>query len=385
MKNFFLALFLIPFLSLPTFAIEDISTSSLLSQSEVKAEEIQQLDQIEVDRQKGLENQLGFTLPEYTDNPSYVVTFVDPSPAASGVQLEIDKKEYITITSPYTLPALGIGEHTLKFRFNDKDGNVQLLEYTLIVLPRSPIVNPPTLDTTSIILKGTGLSNSDIILFVNSNTFNHTETVQTDANGDWSLNITPEGGLVSGIYTITGFTRKYGYASELSQPTVFEVGESAQVKDDTKESNIFFSFNTITPDNVKDILSENPDLILLLASAFVFGMFLALLFKGILVRSKEERVMKKVEGAIKSTKTNENEKTLRELFEGKVEKKEDSKEKVSKVKEEKAIPQKKEDKVISKETFLKDYKSIDPDNKEGKENTTKKLPRIKVSLTSREE
>jgi len=385
MKNFFLALFVLSFSSVSVLAIEDISVSSLISQSEVKAQEIEQLDQIEEDRQKGLENQLGFTLPEYTDNPSYVVTFVDPSPNANGVQIEIDRKEYITITSPYTLPALGIGEHILKFRFNDKDGNVQLLEYTLIVLPRSPIVNPPIFDSTSINLKGTGLSNSDILLFVTSNTFNHTETVQTDANGDWSLSITPEGGLASGIYTITGYTRKYGYASELSQATVFEVGESAEIKEEKEQSNIFFSFNSVNRNNIKDILTNNTDLVLLIAISFVLGMFLALLFKGLLLRNKEERVMKKVEGAIKSTKKSDNEKTLRELFEGKVEKKEESEKKIDEIKEEKVKTEKKEDKVISKETFLKDYKSIDPDNKEGKENTTKKLPRIKVSLTSREE
>ncbi len=387
MKKLFIALFILSLFPLSALAVEDTQVSDLLSQSEVKAAEIQELDQKEIERQKEFENQLGFTLPEYTDNPSYVITFKDPSPQQSGVQVEIDAKEYIDITSPYTLPALSIGEHTLKFRFNDKDGNVQLLEYSLIVISRSPIINTPVSDESSITLGGTGLSNSDIIVFLTSNTFNHNETVQTDENGDWSLVVTPEDGLANGIYTVTAYTRRYGYASELTQPVVFEVGTSNTTNVQDEKQPIAFAFNSLNKDNFQSIAVNNPDLIVLIVSSFILGIFLALILRGILKSKREDSVLKKAEGLIKSntSQNNSKEKTLRELFEGRNEEAKAQPLKPIEKKEEvhKNEIKKTTEKVISKEDFLKDFKSVDPDDNAGKEKEVKR--EIKVSLTSREE
>ena len=385
MKKLLLITMLFALFPLSVYAIEDTTVKDLFSQSQVNAQEIEELDQIEENRVKGFENQLGFTLPQYTDNPSYVITFLDPSPDANGVQIDIDAKGFINITSPYTLPALGIGQHTLKFRFNDKDGNVQLLEYDLIVIPRSPIIAPPTYNESSITVKGSGLSNSDILIFLNSNTFNHKDVVQTDSNGDWTLTVTPENSLVEGIYSVTAYTRKYGYASEFSDPTVFEVGSSNNEKDDKDTPPIFFSFASIEIGDSIDILKMNPDLIVLIALPFLLGISLALLLRSIARKSKEDSVYKRVEGAIKSDKKKENEPTLRELFEGKSTSKETETESVKEkelVKEQEKSKEVKAEKIVSKEEFLKEYKGVDPDDNSGKE---KKLPKIKISLTSREE
>ena len=384
MKKLLLITLLISIFPLTVYAIEDITVGELYSQSQVNAQEIKELDKIEEDRIKGFENQLGFTLPQYTDNPSYVITFVDPSPDKNGVQIDINAKGYNGITSPYTLPALGIGQNDLKFRFNDKDGNVQLLEYNLIVIPRSPIIAPPTYNDTSITIKGSGLSNSDILIFLNSNTYNHKNIVHTDSNGDWTLTVTPEQSLVEGIYSVTAYTRKYGYASEFSEPTVFEVGSSNKQKSEKDITPIFFSFAGIEIGDTPNILKMNPDLIVLIALPFILGISLALLLRNIISKNKEESVYKRVEGAIKFDKKRENEPTLRELFESKNTPK---KEEVENVKKEEPVKEKKSEvvkteKIVSKEDFLKEYKELDPDENSGKE---KKLPKIKVSLTSREE
>ena len=67
---------------------QDIKLSDLLQpESEVKAQEITTLDQKEDERLAEFQNQLGFTLPEYTDNASYVITFSDPSPDKNGVKI----------------------------------------------------------------------------------------------------------------------------------------------------------------------------------------------------------------------------------------------------------------------------------------------------------
>jgi hypothetical protein len=374
MKNILLALLIATISPLTVLATQEVTVSELFARSEVKAAEIEELENKEQERLIALENQLGFSLPTYTDNPSYVITFSDPSPDKKGVQLEIDGKPYIEITSPYTLPALSIGQHILKFRFYDKDGNVQILEYELIVLPRSPIIKPPVFNDTSITLSGTGLANSEIIVFLNSNTFNHSEIVKSNNNGEWQLNITPEEGLVEGIYSATAYTRKYGYASDLSTPVVFEIGATTSPVN-TVNNEIFFSFASIDGRNIGTVIGQNTDLIFLALIPFVLGVVIALVVNAAKRSKKDEKYEKSAEAVIKVQTKNGNQ-TLRELFES------NSKKEIKPSIEESKSSKPKE-RVISKEDFLKDYKKIDPDSKEGKEKpVTKEKKSVKVTLTS---
>jgi len=381
MKNLLLTALILLLSPLNILAIEDISLTQLYAQSELS-----ELEQIEQERIKGLEQQLGFSLPKYTDNPSYVITFLDPSPNKYGVQIEIDSREFVKISSPYTFPALSIGEHPIKFRFNDKDGNTQTLEYTLIVVPRSPIISPPIVEEGKITINGTGLSNSEIFIFLSSNTYNHKEVVQTNSSGEWTVTVDEEQGFAEGIYTITAYTRKYGYASELSIPTVFEVGASSINQNNKEKSSISFSFNDLRTSNITDTFTKNPDLLILIIVPLIFGIVLTLLLKNLIKANKEEYISKKVEKSIKGEKNGE-EKTLRELFESKSKEKQPEEQIKINTDVSKKIKQiKKEPTVISKEDFLKDYKSVDPDDTTGKEKTCDKVKKdIKVSLTSREE
>ena len=381
MKNFLLALLILLLYPLATLAVGDIYLSQLYAQAELS-----ELEQIEQQRIKGLEEQVGFTLPKYTDNPSYVITFIDPSPNKDGVQIEIAKKEFVEITSPYTFPALSIGEHTIKFRFNDKDGHTQTLEYQLIVVPRSPIINPPIVEDKSITINGTGLSNSEIFILLTSNTYNHQEIVKTNSSGEWSIEIGEEDGFAEGVYTVTAYVRKYGYASGFSEPTVFEVGESGIYQNKNETSPISFSFNNLMSADIKDVIEKNPDLIILILVPLLLGVFLTLILRAIIKENREESISRKVESRINGDKKVE-EKTLRELFEsnGK-EKKPEKQIKVNTDVSKKIKEMEKETKVISKEEFLKEYKSIDPDDNTGDEKPTVKIKKdIKVSLTSREE
>lgn len=345
--------------------------------TEVKAAEIEELNQKEEERTQQIANLLGFILPQYTDNPSYVITFKDPSPEKKGVEIALDGQSFTVIKSPYTFPALSIGNHTVKFRFYDETNTIKILEYELIVTPRSPIVNTPELSEDAISIKGTALSNSEVIYTLSANAYNSNGSVKTDENGDWEIKITPEGGLSNGIYTFTAFVRKYGYASDLSSPLTFSVGENGQasLNSDTKE--IYFSFTSINKDNVLDILKNNKDLILLIVVNFLLGGILVSVIKSLIDNSKSEKKIKEVETLI--NKGNDKEvRTLREIFG------EDSKEveeKDIKKKEEKEIKEKKPETIINKDIFLKRYKGLDPDNDSGKE----KEKKIKISLTSKEE
>ncbi|MGI6423571.1 MAG: hypothetical protein ACOX0X_03095 [Candidatus Dojkabacteria bacterium] len=375
MKKILLSILILSLFPIVSYAQQkDITLSELFAPSQVKAEEINQLDQIEKNRKEQIENQLGFTIPFYTDNPSYTITFTDPSPSKKGVEIEIDGKAFEVITSPYSLPSLGIGEHKLRFRFNDKDDNVQTLEYTIIVLPRSPIFKTPVVKDGVISLSGNGLANSEVILFLTSNTFNHTEIVDIDSTGSWSTEITPQDSLAEGIYTLIGLTRKNGFTSEISEPTIFEVGENSSLTSDTSNQKIYFSLDTLIKSDIQDTILNNIDLLYLLAIPFVLGILLTLLFRSVFGTKKgSDPTTKKIEEKIRENKNPNKEKTLRELFEQKGESKKEEK------KESK-------DRVVSKEEFLKEYKEIDPDDKKGKEKPSPQINKsIKISLTSKKD
>ena len=381
MKNiliFTLFLLLSPFL---VYAQQDTKVEELVTtSSEVKAAEIEELDQQEEERTQEIANLLGFVLPEYTDNPSYVITFKDPSPDTQGVEIEIDGTPFKKITSPYTFPALSIGQHSIKFRFYDKDSNVQLLQYDLVIIPRSPIITSPSLTDVSIEIKGTALANSEVIYTLTANAYNDNGIVQTDENGDWKITITPDGGLADGIYTFRAYTRKYGYASNISNAVTFGVGENPNRFLENDENEIYFAFKDLNSENFFTTFSTFPDLIILSAGSLLLGLLLTLGVKTLIDRKKDGKKDRVVEEIISKSKKDDKkeEKTLREIFGGK----EEQEEKEEKETEEEV---EKEPSIINKDIFLKKYKPIDPDTPTGKEKDSEKIKNIRVSLTSKDE
>ncbi len=371
MLKILLSIFLCCFLSLSVYAQQDTPLS------EVKASEIELLNEQEEQRTQEIANLLGFVLPKYTDNPSYIITFKDPSPNSSGVEIDLDEKGFNKINSPYTLPALSIGKHDVRFRFNDNSDTVKILEYELIVIPRTPIVNTPQVATDSITVSGTALANSDVIYLLSANAYHSTGTTQTDAEGKWSVNIQSEQEFLDGIYTFTALTRKYGFASNLSSPTTFTVGEIKTNLDSKNATNddISFSFKSINSKNISDVLSKNRDLIFLILSTLLIGVILGGVLRNVIYNSKSEKKNKEVEKLIKKTEKKQEAKTLREIFGEKS--CEEIKAPITTVEE----PQKQES-IINKDVFLKKFKMIDPDNEKGVENKKKK--KVKISLTSKD-
>lgn len=382
MKKFLLSITILLLLSSCTLAQVDTPLS------EVQATEIEELNEKEEKRSEEIANLLGFTLPEYTDNPSHIVTFKDPSPEKSGVEINLDGKGFSTISSPYTFPALSIGRHEVKFRFTDQTGTVKLLEYILIIIPRAPILDTPKISETSISISGSALANSDVIYFLTANAYHSTDVVQTGSDGTWSIEITPAEGFSDGIYTLTAYTRRYGFASVLSTPVTFTVGDSTVTPVETqKGSDIFFSFDSITTQNAADILKQNVDLIWLLLAVFLLGIILSNIIRSIVNSSKSEKSAKEFESVLQkqSEESSQESKTLRELFGGekKIEEKKEKKEVVKKEEEEEEKEDMPSKTVINKDVFLKKYKMVDPDDTSGKEVKSKK--KVKISLTSKEE
>lgn len=379
MKKFLVTASLIIFSTTTVFAQE--SVSDILGNTEeetvtVTEEELEETGDIKL------------KMPEQTDNPSYVITFIDPSEEESGVQLEIDGDRYVEIDSPYTLPALGIGNHILKFKYTDEEGATQTLEKQLIIIPRAPILNSPVIEENSVTLSGTGLANAELLLTISSGAKTYQYTTDIPENGTWSYIF--EDATEEEIYSVQGITRRYGYSSNFSDVLTFEVGnvETISISDDTP---ISFSFKNFNSTALKSLTNENLDLLILTISLFFLGIILGVIFNSLLKHKKEKRSLGTFREKINGEKTAKEELTLRELFEkengdkGKKKADEEKKEKETKEdketkSEDKEETKEKETKVISKNEFLEVYKEFDPDTDEGKE---KKKKLFKISLTSK--
>lgn len=335
---------------------------------------ISELDQKETEREQSFTNLLKLNLPTQTSNPSLVITFTDPSQEKKGVQVEIDSKSFVSIKSPYTLPALSIGDHILKFKFVDTVGTTQLLEKTLIVLPRVPIISAPTINGSSVQVYGTGLANSEIILVVSSGLNLITKQSTIDGDGKWSITF-ESGELVDGTYSLTGYVRKYGYASDLAQSITFVLGKGITTIAGTHSNS--FSFKNVNVSTLGKFISDNPDIIVLVAGFFVFGFLISFLLSLIFKNPDDDKDIEKMKKDVVKPKKDGKELTLKEkLLSYKKE------EKQAKIVEEIKPEPKEEEKIVTKIDFLRDFKNFDPDNAKGQENSNPQR-KIKISLTSK--
>ena len=177
---------------------------------------------------------------------------------------------------------------------------------------------------------------------------------------------------VDGTYSISGYTRKYGYASDLAEAVTFVIGNSAS--NPYGDNSNKFSFRNIDIENFGEFISDNPDILILTGGMFVFGFLVSMLLSLLFKDEKEKKDLDNIKKKIFKAKGEEKKLTLREKLEQRGNKKEEEKEKKEGAKKEE---KEKEEKVFGKINFLKDFKRFDPDNKKGKE---KKVP-PKISLT----
>ena len=350
------------------------------------ADEREELDQIEAEREEDFLKQLELDIPKITDNPSHLITFVDPSDTSEGVQLEIDEKGFELIRSPYSLPALRIGIHTLTFKFVDSLGSTQIVEKEIIVIPRPPIINSPSFGEESMIISGTGLADSQLILILSSS--KNLDTFETEINkeGTWNIEIDLTA-LPEGLYTFSAYTRRNGYASDLAESVTFEQGNSQNhsLFQGNKENDIYFSFGAITLDNIKQIILSNSDLLLLILITFTLGFLLSWVLNVILRNSTEKKVIEELEEKMNNNGKKEKEEkgmTLKEKLSKKgkkvEEEKKDKEVEVKKEEKKKEKKAKKEEKIVTKIDFLKDFKTFDPDDEKGREKE-----KIDIEITSK--
>lgn len=311
------------------------------------------------------ENPLGLDIPDQTDNPSTIITFTNPSQSGAIVQLEIDSKGFVDITSPYSFPALSIGKHTLEFKYQDANAATQIYSTSIVIIPRPPILNTPTITADTVTISGTGLANSEIIMLLSSGTEVSSQTGLIDGDGKWSMNFSRTT-LPNDIYSITGYIRRYGYASNFSEVTKFTLDVNSSTNN---KGEYLLDLSQLSLTVVKDWIVNNQTYILIAFCAFVLGIVVGIFSKTQRIKEVTHRAEEKIAKQFQKNTEKKQEVTLREklMAEGK--------------KEEKAEPveQKEEKVVINKIDFLKDYKKFDPDEANGKESK----PAVDVTLTSK--
>ncbi len=365
------------------------------SQEDVKNE----LTEIENERNQRVEEQLLLNLPEISDNPNHIITFKDPS--GNGIFLEIDGQEFVEIKSPFTLPSLGLGKHILTFKFSDEQKTEQILERAFTVIPRPPVLNPPSIVDNEVIISGTSISNSKVDIFLSRDIYNEKVQTETNGDGDWEYIFTEN--IEEGIYTIIATTRKNGLASNSSEAIVFTVGDDTTTPiTEIKTQGIQFNFKDIDFSNYKNIvqiLKTNTDLSIALGIVFLLGVTFAWLLISVIQRIGQGK-SKKVLRELLKNKTAQESGSLKEKFENSKKPKEEEKEveveveveeeaveeekKEEEVEEEVQEDEEEEAKSLTKDEFLKNFKDFDPDDEEGEEKDLKKKKKnFKISLTSK--
>ncbi|HRI06020.1 MAG TPA: hypothetical protein PLV59_03700 [Candidatus Dojkabacteria bacterium] len=394
-----------------TVILSPISQTFAATQNEINTT----LTTLEDERRAKLEKELGLTIPQISDNPNHIITFRDPSKEGVGVKLEIDGQGFKKVSSPYTLPSLGIGKHILTFKFTDSEETEQTLEETITIIPRPAIIDAPEkITTTELSFKGTALAASIVDLYLSSGTKHYKAAPDVNNDGSWSY--TFKGEFEYGIYNIVAVTRKNGYTSNFSETIVFELTKEGAGSNNNSNSvkPISFSFDSLLKSDPMTTIKNNLDLLYLTLGSLLTGIILTAIFTKIADGKQHKNLegvflkkyAQKTEKPSKEEKKESKPMTLREKFEQaglakeekSVEKKDEEKkeeEKKDEKKESKKEEKEKKDekKTLSKEEFLEEFKEQDPDNERGKEPAKEEekkkekpsslMNSIKISLTSK--
>lgn len=265
-----------------------------------------------------LEKQLMLEIPAVTENPSHTIIFKDPS--GKGVSIIIDGQNYGEIKSPYNLPTLGIGKHTLEFSFKDNEEISQKLEKDIVIIPRPPKVNTPEVVNNRVKLTGSGVAGGVIEMFISGGLANYRKEAEIDINGDWNLQLEEE--LSSEKYTVVAIARKNGFASKYSEPISFEIKN--QQSDDGNQTaiteNIAEDVN-LEKMGVEDIINyiiNNQKLLIATGIVLVIGIVLGIFIKFVFSDNSGKKVEKLLKNSlnikgIKPTSVKKNEKNEEEV------------------------------------------------------------------------
>ena len=157
--------------------------------------------------------ELNLTLPEVIDDPALSITFVNPSDDKKHpIEITIDKKTYKKVKSPFKLPNLSLGTHTITFKYTNKDGIPRTLTLNITVVPKAPVIDKKNVKLffrpDPIEIHGQAIAFSKVMVIVNGQDVQY---LDVDADGKWNFVIkTPK----IGMYKLMFFTYDSGVISK---------------------------------------------------------------------------------------------------------------------------------------------------------------------------
>ena len=158
--------------------------------------------------------ELSLNLPNVIDTQNLEIVFANPNnnPKKYPITIIIDNKKFEKAKSPFKLPDLEIGTHTITIKYTNKDGIPRTLSTLITVVPKAPILTQKNKTLfyrpEPITISGKALAFSKIMVIINSTDIQY---IPVDSTGEWQFTIkSPK----TGIYNLLFFTYKNGVISK---------------------------------------------------------------------------------------------------------------------------------------------------------------------------
>lgn len=260
------------------------------------------------DPKEKLKKDLLLSLPPVTENPNFTITFTDPS--GKGVFLTIDGKEEIQIENPYSLPSLGIGRHSLGFRFTDASGSEQNVEDYLVITPRPTEISAPQIVDGKVKISGSAVAQSEVRIFASGGKMNERGEAIASDDGKWEY--TFETDFDPGIYTVVAIVKKNGLASNFSEPKTFQVDDGNSEKpiviDELSDGSFSLAnlkLSELQPRRLASEIVENPQSAIFLGLFVLVGLICGVLLFALISKRGDKSAEKMLREAFGTNKSDD--------------------------------------------------------------------------------
>ncbi len=265
---------------------------------------------VDEDREK-LKKDLSLDIPKETDNPNHILVFVNPS-TKEEVEISIDGSPEKEIKSPYTLPALGIGAHTIEIIYINTNNDTVSLEASLTIVPRPPEIFPPEKSDDGIKISGTSLPLSNVILFISGEKSNYRENINVLENGSWEYLFNED--FDSDFYTAVAYSKKNSFASSLSEPVIFSVTlqDDPGIKpNNVKDEKLSFSYQILINKDTWLQYKENTQFIIFTVTLIFVGLLIGFIIDRAFLGRQERSTEKILRNALQGQRETRTERKLR--------------------------------------------------------------------------
>ncbi len=234
-----------------------------------------------------LRKELALVLPRVLENPSYKVVFKNPS--KEPIELSIDGKTYKNVKSPFTLPNLSVGKHTLVFKYTNKQGVLKILSTDILVVPRKPIIDSKQRklfeNPEPVIISGSAIPNGSVLMIIDGKTIRQ---IEVDSSGAWVVKLEH---LKAGKHTFMFLAMLDGIVNPTPVTFDVEYKDKSVVSVTPQVANRHSGLKERLQKGIIELYTEYKDLLVYIIGAIlaiIFTLFLLLIRKHIKQKEQEK-------------------------------------------------------------------------------------------------